>query len=125
MKITPAGNIGSKRCAEMTASRMPVNLTVRSLSGVALSLMLLLGLSVKANADEADAKRLLKDMSDYLAAQQAISFDYDAILEVVSKDDQILALASSGNVTLNRPDKILATRSSGFADVEIPLTARR
>ena len=119
MKITPAGNIGSKRCAEMTASRMPVNLTVRSLSGVALSLMLLLGLSVKANADEADAKRLLKDMSDYLAAQQAISFDYDAILEVVSKDDQILALASSGNVTLNRPDKILATRSSGFADVEM------
>jgi len=103
----------------MTASRMPVNLTVRSLSGVALSLMLLLGLSVKANADEADAKRLLKDMSDYLAAQQAISFDYDAILEVVSKDDQILALASSGNVTLNRPDKILATRSSGFADVEM------
>jgi hypothetical protein len=72
-----------------------------------------------ANADEADAKRLLKAMSDYLASQQAISFDYDAILEVVTKDDQILALASSGNVILNRPDEILATRSSGFADVEM------
>jgi hypothetical protein len=72
-----------------------------------------------ASADEADAKRLLKAMSKYLAAQQAISFAYDAVLEVVTKDEQILALASSGNVTLNRPDKILATRSSGFADVEM------
>jgi hypothetical protein len=98
---------------------MPVNLNVRSLSGFALSLMLLLGLCVNANADEADAKRLLKGMSDYLAAQQAISFDYDAVLEVVTKDDQILALAGSGKVALNRPDKILATRSSGFADVEM------
>ena len=41
----------------MIAFRMPVNLTVRSLSAFALSLMLLLGLSVKTNADEADAKR--------------------------------------------------------------------
>ena len=103
----------------MTTSRFLVNLTVRSLSTLALSLMVLLGTSVKANADEADAKRLLKAMSDYLASQQAISFDYDAILEVVTKDKQILALASSGNITLNRPDKILATRSSGFADVEM------
>jgi len=72
-----------------------------------------------ANADEADAKRLLKAMSDYLGAQQAISFDHNAVLEVVTKEEQILALASSGSVALNRPDKILATRSSGFADVEL------
>jgi hypothetical protein len=81
--------------------------------------MLMLGTSMTASADEADAKRLLKAMSEYLPAQQAISFAYDAILEVVTKDEQILALASSGSVTLNRPDKILATRSGGFADVEM------
>ena len=103
----------------MTTSRTLVNLTVRSLSAFTLALMVMLGTSAKANADEADAKRLLKAMSDYLAAQQAISFDYDAVLEVVTKDEQILALASSGTVTLNRPDKILAPRSSGFADVEM------
>ncbi len=103
----------------MKKSRFLVNPSARSLSAVALSLMLMLGTSMTASADEADAKRLLKAMSDYLAAQQAISFDYDAILEVVTKDEQILALASSGSVTLNRPDKILATRSSGFADVEM------
>ena len=77
------------------------------------------GLLTSVQADEADAKRLLKSMSDYMTAQKALSFEYDATLEVVSKDDQKLALASSGNVTLNRPDKIHATRSGGFADVEM------
>jgi hypothetical protein len=68
--------------------------------------------------DSAEAKRLLKAMSDYLDAQQAMSFDYDAALEVVTTDKQKLALASSGAVTLNRPDKIRAARSGGFVDVE-------
>ncbi len=58
-------------------------------------------------------------MSDYLNAQQAISFDYDAILEVVTKDGQVLQLASSGSASLHRPDKIRATRAGGFADVEM------
>ena len=57
-------------------------------------------------------------MSDYLDAQKAISFDYDATLEVVTNDKQKLALASSGTVTLNRPDKIRAARAGGFVDVE-------
>ena len=39
-------------------------------------------------ADEADAKRLLKAMSDYLGAQKAISFDYDVNLELVSTQQQ-------------------------------------
>ena len=73
---------------------------------------------VAARADEADAKRLMKAMSDYLAAQQAISFDYDTNLEFVTAQDQKLGLASSGTMTLNRPDKIHATRTGGFANVE-------
>jgi hypothetical protein len=39
-------------------------------------------------ADEANAKSLLKAMSDYLAAQKAISFDYDSNLELVSAQQQ-------------------------------------
>lgn len=70
-----------------------------------------------AHADEAQAKNLLKAMSDYLAAQKAISFEYDTNLEIVTKQQQKLGLASSGTVTLNRPDKIRATRSGGFANV--------
>ena len=87
-------------------------------SAVALALMIGLGCSVGARADEAAAKSLFKAMSDYLAAQKAISFTYDTNLEVVTKDNQRLDLASSGNITLNRPDKIRAIRHGGFADVE-------
>ncbi len=89
------------------------------LSAAALSLVVCLGSVSSGLADEADAKNLLKSMSDYMAAQQAISFDYDSVLEVVTKEDQMLALASSGTVTLNRPDKLRAKRSGGFADIEM------
>ena len=70
-------------------------------------------------ADEADARRLVKAMSDYMASQKAISFAYDSILEVVTTDKQKLGLASSGTVALNRPDKFRATRTGGFVDVEM------
>ena len=89
------------------------------LSVLALALMVGWGPPSGARADEADAKRMLKAMSDYMAGQTAISFGYDAILEVVTKDSQILALASSGAVTINRPGKIRATRAGGFADIEM------
>jgi hypothetical protein len=68
--------------------------------------------------DEANAKSAVKKMSDYMAAQKAISFDYDTNLEVVTKENQKLGLASSGSMKLNRPDKIRATREGGFANVE-------
>ena len=71
------------------------------------------------HADEAQAKALFKAMSDYLAAQKAISFEYDTNLDIVTKDGQKLGLASSGAVTLNRPDKIRARRAGGFANVEM------
>ena len=72
-----------------------------------------------AHADEAQAKEIFKAMSDYMAAQQAISFDYDTSFEIVTTDDQKVALASSGSVTLSRPDKLRTTRTGGFADVEM------
>ena len=39
-------------------------------------------------AEETNAKSLLKAMSDYLAAQKAISFEYDSNLEIVSTRQQ-------------------------------------
>ena len=69
-------------------------------------------------AGEAGPKAMVKAMTDYVAAQKAISFDYDVSLEVVTSDDQKLTLAASGNVELARPDKVRASRSGGFADIE-------
>ena len=85
---------------------------------LALVLTSLTTRSPVAVAEEADARRLLKAMTDYVGAQEAIAFDYDATLEVVTNDRQKLELAASGTVSLVRPDKIRATRSGGFVDIE-------
>ena len=92
---------------------------VGGISAVAITLLLCLYTPTGVRADEADAKNLLKAMSDYMVSQKALSFEYDAILEIVTTDEQKLGLASSGSVILNRPDKIRAMRSGGFADVEM------
>ena len=69
-------------------------------------------------ADDAQAKALFKTMSDYVSGQKAISFKFDSNLDVVTSQKQKLGLASSGTITINRPDKIHATREGGFANVE-------
>lgn len=72
-----------------------------------------------ARADETQAKSLLKAMSDYLGAQKTISFEYDTNLELVTKQQQKIGLASSGTLALERPDKLHATRTGGFANFEM------
>ena len=89
-----------------------------AVSALALVLTVWMARSPDVVADEADARRFLKAMTDYVGAQQAIAFEYDATLEVVTKDRQKLQLASSGTVSLARPDKIRTTRSGGFVDIE-------
>ena len=96
-------------------SRKPSKLLAAS----AAALILAIGLGAPARADEAAAKNLLKAMSDYLTAQKAISFDYDVDLELVSTQQQKIALASSGSLILNRPDKVHLTRTGGFANAEM------
>jgi hypothetical protein len=84
-----------------------------------LALMGNIAISPGAIAGEAEAKALLKAMTDYVSAQRTLSFAYDVNLEVTTKEHQKLALASSGMVDLSRPDKVRATRSGGFADIEM------
>ena len=85
----------------------------------AVAAMASLPSSATVHADDVQAKTLFKAMSDYLAAQKAISFAFDSTLEVVTDQEQKLGLASSGTLTLNRPDKLHATRTGGFANVEM------
>jgi hypothetical protein len=102
---------------------MPKNSMIqRPLAAITCALLataVCVGATAAARADEASAKKMLKAMSDYMAAQKSISFNYDAAFEVVTKDDQKLALLSSGDVVLNRPDKIRFTRAGGFSDIEM------
>src|SRR5205809_546627 len=101
------------RKSDGTVPRGRIGLIVAGLS------LVLMAVTSSAHADEAQAKSLFKAMSDYLAAQKTLSFDYDTNLEFVTKEGQKLALASSGTISVSRPDKIRATRTGGFADVEM------
>lgn len=107
-----------------TSPRHVAKVSAAGISAAALALTLGLGTPSGASAGEADAKSLLKAMSDYMAAQEALSFAYDATLEVATTEHQILALASSGTAILKRPDKMRATRSGGFADIEMIFDAK-
>ena len=69
--------------------------------------------------DSAEAKRMLKAMSDFLGAQKTLSVRFNTVFEVVTPTDQKLGLASTGTATLSRPDKIRFARWGGFADYEI------
>lgn len=99
-----------------TVFRVP---SLLSMATAVLALSAIFGAPAGVKAAEADAKRLLKAMSDYVGAQKTISFDFDAALEVITKDDQKLSLASSGSVNLSRPGSIRATRSGGHANIEM------
>ena len=69
-------------------------------------LALTIGLAPAASlADEAAARSLFKAMSDYMAAQTAISFDFDSTLEVVTKDGQLLCLDAKINFDSNALDR--------------------
>jgi hypothetical protein len=98
--------------------------STKLLAASAAALALAIGLGASARADEAEAKSMLKAMSDYLAAQTTLSFGYDTNFEVVTKDHQKLLLASSGAIDLARPDKFRAARHGGFANVEMLFDGR-
>jgi hypothetical protein len=73
----------------------------------------------QAKAESGDADRLLKAMSDYVASQNTISVSYDSDIEVITSHLQKIQFTSSGQVQLSRPDKLRATRTGGYRDVEI------
>jgi hypothetical protein len=66
-----------------------------------------------------DAGKILKAMSDYVASQKLIAATYDSDIEVITPDLQKIQFASSGQLSLIRPDKFRATRTGGYSDIEL------
>ena len=73
-------------------TRKLAKVSVATISAAAIALILGLYSPSGVRADETHAKNLVKAMSDYMASQKAISFEYDSILEVVTTDHQNLSL---------------------------------
>jgi hypothetical protein len=70
-----------------------------------------------ARAD--DAEKILKAMADYTASQKSITATFDSDIEVITPELQKLQFASSGQLTLDRPDKLRVKRTGGYTDVEM------
>jgi hypothetical protein len=68
---------------------------------------------------EDDAARILKAMSDYTAGQKSISAMFDSDIEVITPDLQKLQFTSSGQIRLERPDKLRIKRTGGYTDVDL------
>ncbi len=82
-----------------------------------LSAFLFIAPGARAQSD--DANKMLKAMSDYMANQKNISLSFDTAVEVITPEVQKIQFASSGHLQIGRPDKIRASRTGGYADVEL------
>lgn len=93
---------------------------LRSATTFALVLTLLVCLSpAETRANKDDAFRILKSMSDFVASQKTISASFDANIEIVTPELEKIQFNNSGEMLLVRPDKFRATRTGGYADVEM------
>ena len=70
-------------------------------------------------AQQRDAKDVLKSMSAYVSSQKAIELTFDSDIEVVTPQFEKIQFTNSGEVTLNRPDKLRAHRVGGYTDVAL------
>src|SRR5262249_53385336 len=78
-----------------------------------------------AHAQGDDAVEILKRMSNYIGGQQAILATFDTDIEVITDDLQKIQFASSGQIMLGRPDKLRASRTGGYADVELVFDGKK
>lgn len=99
--------------SEPTRSRK----AIRIFATVASIAVLSIAAGGSANAD--DPAALLKAMSDYLASQKSLSAKFDSDIEVVTPELQKIQFSSSGEMKMNRPDKLRIRRTGGYADVDL------
>jgi hypothetical protein len=92
--------------------------TLIRISATAASVAVLSSMATHgARAD--DPAKLVKAMSDYLAGQKSLSAKFDSDIEVVTPELQKIQFTSSGEMKMNRPDKLRIRRTGGYADVEL------
>jgi hypothetical protein len=89
---------------------------------MASSLLALAGMAFVASAawaEENEATKILKAMSDYVTSQKSFSAKFDSDIEVITPEVQKIQFASSGEVLVDRPGRLRVTRKGGYSDVEL------
>jgi hypothetical protein len=85
----------------------------------AASSVAVLSIATTNGARADDAAKVLKTMADYLAGQKSLSAKFDSDIEVITPELQKIQFTSSGELKMNRPDKLRIRRTGGYADVEL------
>jgi hypothetical protein len=89
------------------------------LATLVFALTVLLFAAPCAHAEDDDAKAILKAMSDYVASQTTISLTFDTDIEAITPELEKIQFTNSGRLSLSRPDKLVTSRTGGYADVEL------
>lgn len=72
--------------------------------------------SVSAQSPDKDALAILKNSTDFLAAQQQFSVNSESVLEVVLENGQKLQFDNAASLALKRPNKLKAARVGELID---------
>jgi hypothetical protein len=91
---------------------MKLAATVRAAAALLVLATIVLA-APRVQAQEENALKILKAMSDYLTSQNGFSARFDVDLEVITPDVQKIQFASTGKVALSRPGKLRAERLGG------------
>jgi hypothetical protein len=111
----------------MEAFPMSTGTSLRSLARTSLSVAAttaILSMVVAKIARADDPARIVKSMAEYLASQKSLSASFDNDIEIITPELQKIQFASSGQMKLNRPDKLRVRRTGVYADVELVYDGR-
>ena len=98
-------------------TRTPIRTFMQTFLSAASIAILSIVVASSARAD--DPAKILKSMADYLSNQKTLSATFDSDIEIITPELQKIQFASSGQIKLNRPDKLRVRRTGGYADVEL------
>jgi hypothetical protein len=92
---------------------------IAALLCVSTLLAILAAAPAHIQAQENDAKAILKAMSDYVGSQKTIRITFDSAIEIITPQLEKIQFTNSGEGLVNRPDKLHAHRVGGYADVAL------
>jgi hypothetical protein len=92
---------------------------IRTVPGLLILAISLLVPGHYAQAEEDDAKAILEATSSYVSKLQTIELTFDSSIEVITPQLEKIQFTNSGDLLVNRPDKLRAHRVGGYANVEL------
>ena len=92
-------------------SLKPLTVAWTRWSGIAVAAAVSVAVQAQPTGIDAEAQRLLKASTDFLASQQRFSADTRNTLEVVLKSGQKIEFNHTARVSVQRPNKLRAERS--------------